>query len=117
MKTEITIIVTDVNDEAPTFREEFYRCEIAENAQMNTPLNFIEDVENLVFDHDLGKNGTFQLFLEPENDIFEITPQSALNEANFQIRVKNPKLLDYEQISEMNFTIIAKEIVPPGKWR
>lgn len=31
------------------------------------------------------------------------------------IRVKNPELLDYEKVTQLNFTIIAREIVPNGK--
>lgn len=52
MTTEITIILTDVNDETPTFRSKFYEAEISENAQENTPLTFIGETRNDVFDYD-----------------------------------------------------------------
>ncbi|XP_017865167.1 PREDICTED: cadherin-23 [Drosophila arizonae] len=117
VRTEVTIIVTDVNDEIPTFGEIIYRCEVNENAQSNTPLNFIDgEVQNVVYDHDEGKNGTFRLFLDPPNDLFEIVPELAVNEANFMLRVKNSKSLDFEDFIEVNFTIFAREIDEPTRW-
>ncbi|KAH8250254.1 hypothetical protein KR026_009305 [Drosophila bipectinata] len=117
VRTEVTIIVSDVNDEIPTFGEAMYRCEVNENAQTNTPLNFMDlDVQNVVFDHDEGNNGTFRLFLDPPNDLFEIVPELAVNEANFMLRVKNSKSLDFEKFTEVNFTIFAREIDEPSRW-
>ncbi|KAH8293460.1 hypothetical protein KR054_000643 [Drosophila jambulina] len=117
VRTEVTVIVSDVNDEIPTFGETVYRCEVNENAQTNTPLNFIdEEVQNVVFDHDEGNNGTFRLFLDPPNDLFEIVPELAVNEANFMLRVKNSKSLDFEEFTEVNFTIFAREIDEPSRW-
>lgn len=53
VKTEVTIILTDVNDQTPTFRNQKYECEIPENAQQNTPVVFLGDANNDVFDYDL----------------------------------------------------------------
>lgn len=117
VKTEITIILTDENDSTPSFKSTRYECEIAENAQQNTPVNFLQiDPKNEVFDYDLGNNGTFELYLEPPNDIFEISPKRSLNEATFIVRVRNPKILDYEKIKVLNFTIVAKEITADPKF-
>ncbi|XP_049786609.1 cadherin-23-like [Schistocerca cancellata] len=110
--TEVTVIVTDVNDEIPTFRSEKYVCEVVENAQSNTPVTFLEDSVPEVYDHDQGNNGTFEMFLEGDEGIFEVTPSRGINEASFLIRVKDPKQLDYEKNVVMHFTLIAKEIVP-----
>lgn len=118
VKTEITIILIDENDSTPQFKSNRYECEIPENAQQNTPVNFLQiEPKNDVFDYDLGNNGTFELYLDPPNDIFDISPKRSLNEATFVIRVRNPKLLDYEKIKVLNFTIIAKEITTEGKSR
>lgn len=38
-------------------------------------------------------------------------PSKVINEAAFIIRVKNASALDYEQISNINFTLIAEEVV------
>lgn len=53
VSTEVTVILTDVNDETPTFRSTVYRAEINENAPQNTPVNFVGDAVPEVFDHDL----------------------------------------------------------------
>lgn len=40
-----------------------------------------------------------------------MTPSTGINEATFLIRVKDSGALDYERITEMNFTLVAEEIV------
>jgi cadherin 23 len=71
------------------------------------------------------------LYLNGDKGVFEVTPREGINEASFLIRVKNPAMLDYEQVksitpckyclkrtetnvifSAMNFTLVAKETVP-----
>lgn len=111
-RTEVTIILTDVNDEIPTFRSESYAAEVNENAQINTPVTFLGDARPEVFDHDQGNNGTFQMFIDGDRGVFEVTPSTGINEASFLIRVKDPSKLDYEKVSFLNFTLIAKETVP-----
>ncbi|OAD57365.1 Cadherin-23 [Eufriesea mexicana] len=111
VSTEVTIILTDVNDEIPKFRSARYRAEINENAPYNTPVNFIGDAIPEVYDHDLGTNGTFKMFIEGDDGIFDVTPSRGINEAPFLIRVKNSSKLDFEVRSEVNFTLIAKEVV------
>ncbi|GLV38052.1 Cadherin 88C [Carabus blaptoides fortunei] len=109
--TEITVMVTDVNDETPAFKSAKYECEIAENAQTNTPLTFLNDAVPEVYDYDQGKNGTFKLFLRNDDRVFDVTPATGINEASFLIRVREAEALDYERTSEMNFTLIAREVV------
>ncbi|XP_071565121.1 cadherin-23 [Temnothorax nylanderi] len=112
VSTEVTIILTDVNDETPTFRSMLYHAEINENAPENTPANFIGDAVPEIFDHDLGSNGTFRIFIEGDGGIFDVTPYRGINEAPFLIRVKDSSKLDFEKISVVNFTLVAKEITP-----
>lgn len=52
VQTEITIIITDINDETPTFRSATYLGEINENAQNNTPVTFIGNSIPQVYDYD-----------------------------------------------------------------
>ncbi|XP_011144581.1 cadherin-23 [Harpegnathos saltator] len=110
--TEVTIILTDVNDETPKFRSMLYRAEINENAPQNTPVSFIGDAVPEIFDHDLGTNGTFQIFIEGDGGMFDVTPSRGINEAPFLIRVKDSSKFDFEKISVVNFTLVAKEITP-----
>ncbi|KAL1490790.1 hypothetical protein ABEB36_013427 [Hypothenemus hampei] len=110
--TEITVMITDINDETPTFKSSMYKCEIAENAPVNTPLTFAGNSVPEVFDYDQGINGTFQLYVKNHaDDIFEVTPHRATNEATFTIKVKNSTFLDYERVKVINLTIVAKEVV------
>ncbi|CAG4949111.1 unnamed protein product [Colias eurytheme] len=109
--TEVTIIVTDVNDEKPRFRSDRYVCEVMENAQQNTPITFLQDAIPEVYDYDQGKNGTFELYIVDDNGVFDVTPFKGINEASFLIRVNNPLYLDYEKVTVMNFSLVAKEIV------
>lgn len=115
IQTEVTIILNDINDERPTFRSPVYDCEINENAQINTPVTFLGSSINEVFDHDQGLNGTFELFLYPNtNDIFEVVPARAINDATFSVRVKNSFFLDFEQVKDLNFSLVAKELTAPS---
>lgn len=43
-----------------------------------------------------GTNGTFRMFIEGDDGIFDVTPSRGINEAPFLIRVKNSSKLDYE---------------------
>lgn len=65
---------------------------------------------NEVVDRDEGINGTFEIFLEPYTDTFEVTPNKVVNEAKFLIRVKNSNNIDFEKEKVMNFNIIAREV-------
>lgn len=81
-----------------------------------------------------GTNGTFRMFIEGDDGIFDVTPSRGINEAPFLIRVKNSSKLDFEtrsgklrtysklkfdlqrcdnlaMILAVNFTLIAKEVV------
>ncbi|KAJ8721348.1 hypothetical protein PYW07_002123 [Mythimna separata] len=109
--TEVTVIVTDVNDETPRFRNDRYVGEVLENAQQNTPITFLQDAIPEVFDYDQGKNGTFELYLTGDHGVFDVTPFKGINEASFLIRVNDASFLDYEKVTVMNFSLVAKEIV------
>ena len=69
----LSFFFQDVNDETPTFRSKSYVGEISENSPRATPILFLGgNVLPEVFDHDSGTNGTFQLFLEGDQGIFEV---------------------------------------------
>ena len=39
-----------------------------------------------------------------------MTPDKGINEASFIIRVKDPTLLDYEELKMIKFNLVAKEL-------
>ena len=79
----LLLSLQDVNDEIPKFRSSSYVGEISENSPRATPILFLGGVGNTkevlpeVFDHDSGTNGTFQLFLEGDQGIFDVCEISA----------------------------------------
>ena len=73
-----------MNDETPTFKSPSYVAEIGENSPRATPILFLGgNVVPEVFDHDSGTNGTFQLFLEGDQGIFEVRNIFPLNFSSF----------------------------------
>ena len=96
--TEVTIILTDVNDELPRFRASSYTAEIVENSPADMPVTFTGRMSKSgdgsgsgssggtssgvsgggqlyspqVYDLDQGNNGTFTLHLELDDDEGEI---------------------------------------------
>ena len=90
---------------------------MAENSPASTPLTLIGNDAQLaeVYDPDEGTNGTFNLFLQGDDGTFEVTPTSAINEAAFVLRVRNPSRLDYEADATgrtFNFSLVAEETGP-----
>ena len=60
-------------------------AEVVENAPHKTPLTILGSGNAMthVYDHDLGSNGTFELFIDSKDDIFDVIPKRAVNEASF----------------------------------
>lgn len=140
--TEVTIILTDVNDEIPRFRANSYTAEIVENSPPDMPITFtgnrigkmnektgngVNFLSPQVYDLDQGTNGTFTLHLELDEeqdfhmneelktqlaDAFYVTPLQSTNEATLSVRVRNPVALDYEKIQRLRLRLIAKERTP-----
>ncbi|XP_014676573.1 PREDICTED: cadherin-23-like [Priapulus caudatus] len=62
-----------------------------------------------VHDHDAFENGTFELRIEGDDGIFYLQPRIVQNEANVLIRVARPSKLDYENLTQIDFDIVAIE--------
>ena len=115
--TEVTVLILDVNDQVPSFRDDgagLYLAEIDENSPDNTPVTFLPlkgaTMKPHVFDYDQGSNGTFTLSIDcDEADLFDISPALVVNEAVFSIRVKRHLALDYESLQGVNCTVTAAE--------
>ncbi|KAH7637786.1 cadherin-23-like protein [Dermatophagoides farinae] len=140
--TEVTIILTDVNDEVPRFRFKSYTAEIIENSPSDMPVTFTrrnaknnrmdtndQAMNSLlspqVYDLDQGNNGTFTLHLELDDDqsldkdlraqlvdTFYVTPLQSTNDATLSVRIRNSAALDYEKLKQIKLRMIAKERSP-----
>ena len=118
---DVAIIIRDETNDPPEFNRKSYVAYVAENAAVGTELVFsltpsADDRQTgagaaaaaQVTDHDQGHDGIFSLSLAGDNGTFEIWPPVAENSANFVIRVKNPTLIDYETVRQINFKIVAR---------
>jgi hypothetical protein len=111
--TEVTIILTDVNDEIPQFRAKQYVAEINENSPNDMPVTFVGDSVPQVFDLDQGNNGSFSLHIEYDNkafqDCFYVSPNQGVNEASIMLRVRDSQKLDFEKFNTIRLRLIARE--------
>ena len=97
-----------MNDETPTFKSPSYVAEIGENSPRATPILFLGgNVVPEVFDHDSGTNGTFQLFLEGDQGIFEVRNIFPPNFSSFYIVV----VVAYGSREMVNNLIIIQGVV------
>ena len=51
-ETEITVVLEDINDQTPTFKNPHYVGEISEGSQFNSPVNLVGDAIPEVYDND-----------------------------------------------------------------
>ena len=83
-------------------------CEKANNLNLE---KLIEAIMQKIYNIDFqGENGKLELAIVGFADTFEISPSIVNQDAQFVISVKNNKRLDYEQIRQMNFKIVAQEL-------
>jgi hypothetical protein len=61
-----------VNDQSPTFGSAAYSFEVQENALAGTPVTLVGKERPEVRDGDRGSNGTFALFLDDDDGVFEV---------------------------------------------
>uniref|UniRef100_A0A0R3RQB4 Cadherin n=1 Tax=Elaeophora elaphi TaxID=1147741 RepID=A0A0R3RQB4_9BILA len=71
VRTSLTITVEDVNDNAPTFSDSFYKFLVMANSGIFTEIGRI-----LAFDADEGFNGQIHYDLRCNNDLFMVEPSS-----------------------------------------
>ncbi|XP_070186154.1 cadherin-87A-like isoform X2 [Littorina saxatilis] len=90
--TTITVRLTDVNDNCPTFDKESYSVSILENIAegSNIPLQMI------VTDADSGSHSSFDLQLDPSTS-FRVTPTSGRSPVIAAITVVSNANIDYER--------------------
>uniref|UniRef100_A0A3B3CED5 Cadherin-23 n=1 Tax=Oryzias melastigma TaxID=30732 RepID=A0A3B3CED5_ORYME len=106
VRTTFTILLIDVNDNAPKFNSSEYRVLITELAQVGFALPLFIQAE----DKDEGVNSMFQVFLTGNNsEYFTISPTAVQGRADIRVRVALP--LDYEQIRSYSFSLFANESV------
>ncbi|KAI5753935.1 hypothetical protein M8J77_004427 [Diaphorina citri] len=106
----IALVFDQAINTPPYFDTVQYITHLDENSPQGTALIFAESFHTQVTDDNMGKNGIFSLTLENNNGTFEIWPSVVERKAQFTIRVRNNKNLDYERTRTLSFVIVAKEI-------
>ncbi|XP_055375511.1 cadherin-87A [Condylostylus longicornis] len=99
---EVTVNLINLNDNSPTFEQEFYIFNITENSPPGTVVGKVQ-----AHDVDLEFFGEITYSLNGENSIyFEIDSFTG------SIRVKDSSILDHEKNKFVNLTVIATDKAP-----
>ncbi len=76
--TDVTIVITDVNDMLPTFNRDVYRVAVPEDVGPDTPL---PDLNMIVSDGDVSENAQYELVLQSQENaqgVFSVYPNKAI---------------------------------------
>ncbi|XP_071191375.1 protocadherin gamma-C5-like isoform X4 [Salvelinus alpinus] len=99
--SEITVIVLDINDNAPQFKIPFYEVSVAENKPVGTTVLNVKAT-----DSDEGLNGVIEYFFADQ------TPDTIMSLLDVDSNTGDVTIkgqLDYEQIHLHKFDIMAKD--------
>lgn len=112
--SNVTIVVTDQNDEIPEFNGANFTVAVPEDVGADTPL---PDLNIQVNDADISRNSEYDLILENvlnSDGVFTVYPTRAQGRTPVIIRVANPARLDYESEQGRNF-VFNVNAVQAGK--
>ncbi|XP_037084523.1 cadherin-23-like [Pollicipes pollicipes] len=101
--TNVTVVVTDQDDQVPTFNKNQFLVFIPEDTANGTPL---PGLDMLVSDSDAGAGSRFQLRLQDvqhSDGVFEIFPTEAEGRAPVIIKVADSSRLNYEREEDRQF--------------
>uniref|UniRef100_A0A914UJ66 Cadherin domain-containing protein n=1 Tax=Plectus sambesii TaxID=2011161 RepID=A0A914UJ66_9BILA len=103
-RLDITVLITDVDDESPQCNQSSYTVQVAENSAAHQPAAVVDAADILAFDLD---QASFSVSLSGKDAVwFEVYPKSVTKESTIQLRVSDGDGLDYEQSPTLNFDII-----------
>ncbi|XP_059614956.1 cadherin-23 [Phlebotomus argentipes] len=109
--TQVTIVLTDVDDHRPKFNAPEFDIEIPENLDFDTPL---PGLSVYVIDPDLGPNSRYNLSLENiknADGVFTVSPTYGEGRTPLVVKVVNPNRLDYDvankDLRTLEFDLVA----------
>lgn len=109
--TQVTVVITDVDDHMPEFNEQHFEIDVPENLGRGTPL---PGLSIYVDDKDLGSNSQYNLSLKNvlnAENVFEVSPKSGRNRTPIVVKVLDPSKLDYDvdnpELRVLKFDLIA----------
>ncbi|XP_053673187.1 protocadherin-16 [Anopheles nili] len=98
--SQITIVLTDVDDHVPEFNQPAYEVSIPENLEPDTPLPGLAIV---VTDRDLGANSRYTLALRNVHNsegVFAVVPKHGEGRTPVVVKVLDSSRLDYDVTNE-----------------
>ncbi|XP_049539119.1 cadherin-related family member 2 isoform X1 [Anopheles darlingi] len=104
--SQITIVLTDVDDHLPEFNQPSYDVMIPENLEQDTPLPGLAIV---VTDKDLGPNSRYTLALRNIRNaegVFAVVPTHGEGRTPVVVKVLNSSRLDYDVPNEDDKTFV-----------
>lgn len=109
--TQVTVVITDIDDHMPEFNEQHFEIDVPENLGKGTPL---PGLSIYVDDKDLGMNSQYNLTLKNvlnAEDVFEVSPTSGQRRTPIVVKVLDPSKLDYDvdnpELRVLKFDLIA----------
>ena len=94
--SEVTVVVTDVDDQLPEFNEDYFHINVSEDIAVDSPLPGLNMV---IVDGDLGDNARYALSLRDVSNsegLFSVHPTSGAGRTPVVIRVRSKRGLDYD---------------------
>lgn len=109
--TQVTIVVTDIDDHMPEFNEPHFEIDVPENLGRGTPL---PGLSIYVDDKDLAANSLYNLSLRNvlnADDVFEVSPVHGEGRTPVVVKVLDPSKLDYDvenaELRVLKFDLVA----------
>lgn len=109
--TQVTVVLTDVDDHLPEFNEPQFEISIPENLEQDTPL---PGLSIYVTDKDLGANSRYNLSLRNvynADNVFAVSPTHGEGRTPIVVKVIDSSKLDYDvddaSLRNLTFDLIA----------
>lgn len=109
--TQVTVVITDVDDHMPEFNDSDFEIDVPENLEKGTTL---PGLSIYVIDKDLDLNSQYNLSLRNilnAHNVFEVSPVSGHGRTPVVVKVLDPTKLDYDvnnvDLRILKFNLIA----------
>ncbi|CAL1532634.1 unnamed protein product, partial [Lymnaea stagnalis] len=107
-QTNVTITITDVDDNMPQFSASNFSATLDENTQQGVPIT--TTIPITISDKDQGNNARFVVKVKNIPNIFEASPSIVQTTSEILIRVKDSSYLDYELRQSISIELEAKPV-------
>lgn len=108
--TQITIVITDIDDHMPEFNEPHFEIDVPENLERGTPL---PGLSIYVDDKDLGAHSQYNLSLRNvanAENVFEVSPMHGEGRTPVVVKVLDPSKLDYD-VEDVELRVLKLDLV------